>query len=90
MDGALSDSDTESEAEVNEVNARWARLMLELDTLKIAAGIGRAKGKKAKSPQVVLDTPDIVKIKSRIRKVEKDYLFNRKEGGETPCDHADP
>lgn len=62
--------------------------MLELDNLR--AGSDSKKGKKKKGPAVVLETPEIRRIKNEISKVEKEYMFSRKEAGKpTPEINAD-
>ncbi|EAL23696.1 hypothetical protein CNBA3430 [Cryptococcus deneoformans B-3501A] len=69
-----SDSGTEDEYHINE---QWAKLQLELDTLRMASGEGK-KGKKGKGNQVILETPEIRRLKDKIGKVEKEYMFTRK------------
>ena len=56
--------------------------MLELDNLRIAAGAAKSKGKKAKSSGVVLETPQMRRVREKINKVEKEYMFSRKDAGE--------
>jgi ATP-dependent RNA helicase DHX29 len=51
--------------------------------LKVAAGTVKGK-KKGKANQVVMETPEMVKIKAKIAKVEKEYMFSRKDAGESP------
>lgn len=85
MDAVSSASESDSDdadPDINKINETWANLMLELDTMKMAAGMSKGKGKKGKGHQVVLETPDMVKLKNKISKVEKEYLFSRKDGGE--------
>lgn len=72
-----SDSGTEDEYHINE---QWAKLQLELDTLRMASGEGK-KGKKGKGNQVILETPEIRRLKDKIGKVEKEYMFTRKNAG---------
>lgn len=57
--------------------------MLELDNLRISAreGGGKSKIKKGKANGVVLETPEMRKIKDKIGKVEKEYRFSRKKAG---------
>jgi ATP-dependent RNA helicase DHX29 len=87
LDSAQSDaeSDSDSELDLQRVNADWAVLMLELDNLRIAAGVGpggKAKGgKKGKGNGVVLETPDMRRVKEKIGKMEKEYMFSRKDAG---------
>jgi hypothetical protein len=73
-----------SEPDLQKYNESWANLMLELDNLRIAAGggQGKSKGKKGKSSGVVLETPEMRKLKDQIGKVEKEYMLSRKEAGE--------
>ena len=77
-----SDSDSEPEPDLN-VNDTWANLMLELDTLRIKAGGrgGKARGKKGKGYGIVLETPEMRRLKDKICKVEREYLFSRKDAG---------
>lgn len=93
LETAHSDSDSDGEIDLNKDNAQWASLMLELDNLRIAAsgGPGKSKGKKGKSSGVILETPEMRRLKERIAKIEKEYMFSRKEAGmlnPTRC-HAD-
>lgn len=83
LETAHSDSDSDGEIDLNKDNAQWASLMLELDNLRIAAsgGTGKSKGKKGKSSGVILETPEMRRLKERIAKIEKDYMFSRKEAG---------
>lgn len=76
-----SDSSAESEDELNmnKVNETWAALMLELDDLKANAGITKGKGKKSRA--VILETPDMVKLKNKIGRLEKEYMFSKKDAG---------
>jgi len=78
-DGSGSDSDSDEELNIDKANQTWAKLMLELDTLR--SGPDNKKGKKKKGPAVVLETPEIRRIKSDMAKVEKEYMFSRKEAG---------
>ncbi len=57
--------------------------MLDLDNLRISAGGGggKGKGKKGKGTGVVLEMPEMRKLKDRISKAEKEYMFSRKEAG---------
>jgi ATP-dependent RNA helicase DHX29 len=59
--------------------------MLELDNLRIAAGGGpggKGKGgKKGKGNGVVLETPDMRRVKEKIGKMGKEYMFSRKDAG---------
>ncbi|KAK8864514.1 hypothetical protein IAR55_001764 [Kwoniella newhampshirensis] len=80
--GAPSDSDSDNDFNTDKVNETWAKLSLELDTLRTAAsgvGVGKGKGKKGKSSGVVLETPEIRALKDKIGKVEKEYFFSRKD-----------
>ncbi|OXB39837.1 DEAH box polypeptide 36, partial [Cryptococcus neoformans] len=73
-------SDTESDSGAEDeyhINEQWAKLQLELDTLRMASGEGK-KGKKGKCNQVVLETPEIRRLKDKISRVEKEYMFTRK------------
>ena len=78
-DDSGSESDPENELNMDKANQTWAKLMLELDTLR--SGPDNKKGKKKKGPAVVLETPEIRRIKSDMAKVEKEYMFSRKEAG---------
>lgn len=55
--------------------------MLSLDNLRIAAGAGtKGKGKK-KGTGVVLETPEMRDLMSKMKVVEKEYMFSRKDAG---------
>lgn len=74
-------SDTESDSEAEHeyhINEQWAKLQLELDTLRMASGEGK-KGKKGKGNQVMIETPEIRRLKDKISRVEKEYMFTRKD-----------
>lgn len=74
-------SDTESDSEAEDeyhINEQWAKLQLELDTLRMASGESK-KGKKGKGNQVVIETPEIRRLKDKINRVEKEYMFTRKD-----------
>ena len=77
-DSADSDSDIDHSA--SKQNELWASLMLQLDNLRIDAG-GQKKGKKGKSSGVILETTEMRNLKDRITKVEKEYMFSRKDAG---------
>ncbi|WWD17179.1 hypothetical protein CI109_101617 [Kwoniella shandongensis] len=79
---APSDSDSDEDFDTNKINETWAKLSLELDSLRLAAGggaVGKGKGKKGKGNGVILETPEMRSLKDRIGKVEKEYLFSRKD-----------
>jgi len=78
-----SESESDSDPDLEKVNIDWATLMLELDNLRISAreGGGKSKIKKGKANGVVLETPEMRKIKDKIGKVEKEYRFSRKKAG---------
>lgn len=78
-DSSDSSDPSDDEPDLNRINEKWATLMLEMHTLNIAAGAGK-KAKKGKSA-VVLETPQIRNVKSKLTAVEKEYMFNRKEAG---------
>lgn len=44
----------------------------------MASGEGK-KGKKGKGNQVVIETPEIRRLKDKISRVEKEYMFTRKD-----------
>jgi ATP-dependent RNA helicase DHX29 len=67
---------------MQKANTEWAKLALELDALKTAAGGTKAKGKKGKGNGVVLETPEMRKLKEKMGVLEKDYMFSRKDAGE--------
>lgn len=75
-----TDSDSDADLDHNKANEDWSKLMLELDTLKIGTG-SSTKGKKKGKANVVMETPEMVKLKAKISKVEKDYMFSRKDAG---------
>jgi len=86
--GASDDSESEPESDedpdITLVNQNWAALTLELDTMRMLAGASQGKpkgGKKGKQSRVVMETPEMVKVKGKIAKLEKDYMFSRKEAG---------
>lgn len=74
-------SEVASEPDLQKVNTVWAKLALELDGLKVAAGGVKGKGKKGKSSGVILESPDMRRLKEKMGVLEKDYMFSRKEAG---------
>ncbi|CAK9781148.1 P-loop containing nucleoside triphosphate hydrolase protein [Cutaneotrichosporon oleaginosum] len=76
--GLESSSESEDELNMNKTNETWAQLMLELEAHKAAAGPGKARGKKSKN-LVVMETPETVKIKNKINRLEKEYMFSKKD-----------
>ena len=80
LDADNSDS-SEPDLELNEINRDWAKLMLELDTLMGVTHLGKKKRKGAKA-EVVLDTPESHRLRQRIARLEKEYMFSRKDAGE--------
>lgn len=81
LDEDSSDSGDDADPNLNKESEKWAQLMLELDALRTTAG-GAKKGKKGKSSGVVLETPEMRRLKEKIAKVEKEYMFSRKDAGE--------
>lgn len=80
-DASSETSESEDELDLDKTNDDWAALMLQLDNLKLAAGGSKAKGKKPKGPAVVLETPEMRALQGQISKLEKEYMFNRKDAG---------
>ncbi|OCF60762.1 DEAH box polypeptide 36 [Kwoniella mangroviensis CBS 10435] len=78
-DSPASESDSDDDFDSNKINETWAKLSLELDNLKLAAGGNKGKGKKGKGSSVILETPEMRQLKDKIGKVEKEYLFSRKD-----------
>jgi ATP-dependent RNA helicase DHX29 len=83
---SLDEGSSESESEDDDVDAdaqasnkQWAELSLQLDSLRLAGASGK-KGKN-KKPTVVLETPEMRAVMEGMRKVEKEYMFNRKDAG---------
>ncbi|KAK4689978.1 ATP-dependent RNA helicase DHX29, partial [Tremellales sp. Uapishka_1] len=76
---SASDSDSDAEPNLNRLNESWASKMLELDTMRHAGSAAKIKGKKGKSNGVVLETPEMRKLKDSMLKIEKEYLFSRKD-----------
>jgi len=74
-----SDSEPEEEINLNKDNEKWAALMIQMDDLRIANG---KKGKKGKSTGVVLESPELRRLKDKITLVENEYMFSRKDAGE--------
>ena len=75
-----SDSEHETDLNSNKENEKWALLMLQLDNLRIAAGQSK-RGKKGKSNGVLLETSEIRGLKDKIGRLEKEYMFSRKDAG---------
>lgn len=76
-----SESDDEVDLGSEKTNRQWADLMLQLDGLRIAGGaVAKGKGKK-KGSGVVMETPEMRKVMDMMKKVEKEYLFSRKDAG---------
>lgn len=80
-DAASETSESEDEMNLGKTNNDWAALMLQLDDLRIAAGGAKAKGRKMKGPAVVLETPQMRELQGRISKLEKEYMFSKKDAG---------
>ncbi|KAL7421927.1 hypothetical protein Q5752_003699 [Cryptotrichosporon argae] len=82
-DSDASSDEDDGDPDPNRVNEQWAALMLELDGKRTAAGaVAGAKGKGGKKKGgggVVLETPEMVKLKAKMGKLEKEYMFSRKE-----------
>ena len=76
-----NESESEDEPDLNRINESWADLMLQLDNLRIAGG--SKKGKKGKPSGVIMETSEMRRLKDQISKAEKEYMFSRKEGGES-------
>ena len=85
---ALADSDGDSSdsdhLNLNKHNETWVSLMIQMDELRITTG----KKKKGK-PSVVLETPEIRRLKDKISAVEKEYMFSRKGAGWLQYGRAD-
>jgi ATP-dependent RNA helicase DHX29 len=64
---------------MDKANQTWAKLMLQLDSLR-SRSINKKGGKK-KGNNVVLETPEMRRVKGEMSKVEKEYMFSRKEAG---------
>ncbi len=80
-DESDSSSESDDEPNLNKFNESWATLMMELEALRATAGTMKAKGKKSKGQGVVLETPEMVKLKSKISRLEKEYMFSKKDAG---------
>ncbi|OCF41878.1 DEAH box polypeptide 36 [Kwoniella heveanensis CBS 569] len=74
-----SDEDSDVDLDTNKANESWAKLSLELDTLRQEAGVNKGKGKKGKSNGIILETPQVRRLKEKIVKLEKEYMFSRKD-----------
>jgi ATP-dependent RNA helicase DHX29 len=81
-----SDSEPEDELNLNKENEKWASLMMQLDNLRITSG---KKSKKGKSNGVVLETPELRRLKDKLATVEKEYMFSRKDAGKSSPGRAD-
>ncbi|BEJ01119.1 hypothetical protein CcaverHIS631_0509760 [Cutaneotrichosporon cavernicola] len=77
-DQSDSSSESEDELNMNKTNESWAMLMLELENLKAAAGTVKGKGKKSKN-QIAMETPEMVKIRNKTNRLEKEYMFSKKD-----------
>ncbi|WVR06931.1 hypothetical protein IAU60_003967 [Kwoniella sp. DSM 27419] len=73
------DESSDDDFDGRKVNETWAALALELDTLRQAAGAGKGKGKKGKGSGVILETPEMRRLQEKMGKVEKEYMFGKKE-----------
>lgn len=76
----VSDSESEDEISLNKDNENWASLMLQLDNLRIAAGQTK-KARKGKTNGIILETPEMRALQEKVKKVEKEYMFSRKDAG---------
>lgn len=74
--------DSDADLDLGRVNENWAKLKVELESLKALSGASKGKGKKNKSgPQ--LETPEMHKVRTKMTKLEKDYMFSRKDAGKS-------
>lgn len=82
-------SDSDESLDLSRVNEDWAKLKVELESLKALSGASKGKGKKNKGV-APLETPDMHRVRAKMLKLEKDYMFSRKDAG-TPlrCSCAD-
>jgi ATP-dependent RNA helicase DHX29 len=64
---------------MDKANQTWAKLMLQLDLLRSRSD--NKKGGKKKGNSVVLETPEMRRVKGEMSKLEKEYMFSRKEAG---------
>lgn len=83
LDASADSSEDEAEDDDDEdlgakaLNKQWAELSLLLDSLKLVSS-EKSKGRK-KGTGVILETPEMRGIMEKMRKVEKEYMFNRKD-----------
>lgn len=87
LDSDASDSaessDSDENLDLNRVNEDWAKLKLELETLRAVSGASKGKGKKNKG-SLAMETPEMHKVRGKMTKLEKDYMFSRKDAGAWP------
>lgn len=79
--GSEEDSESDADLDLGRVNEDWAKLKVELESLKNVSGVSKGRGKKSKNTPS-METPDMHKIRGKMAKLEKDYMFNRKDAGE--------
>jgi ATP-dependent RNA helicase DHX29 len=80
-DADSSDTDSDEEPNLNKANETWANLRLGLEKLRSGPEGEKKKGKKR---TVVLETPEMRRLGDQMAKLEKDYLFSRKDAGMYP------
>lgn len=77
------DSESDADLDLSKVNSDWASLKVELESLTAQAGVPKGnKGRKGKH-SAQMETPEMFKLRTKMSKMEKDYMFNRKDAGKS-------
>lgn len=83
LDDDSSGSDSDAGVDLNRINEKWAQYMLKLDSLRYPGVNEKKKGKKNQTIKFALETPEIRQLNEVLGKIERDYLFDRREAGES-------
>ena len=83
LDDESSGSDSDAGVNLNKMNEKWAQYMLKLDSLRYPGVNEKKKGKKNQTIKFALETPEIRQLNEALGKIERDYLFDRREAGES-------
>lgn len=82
-DDESSGSGSDAGVDLSKMNEKWAQNMLKLDALRYP-GVGeKKKGKKNQPVKFALETPEIRQLNEVLGEIERDYLFDRREAGES-------
>lgn len=83
LDDESSDSGSDVGVDLNKINEKWAQYMVKLDALRYPGLNEKKKGKKNQNIKFALETPEIRQLNEALGKIERDYLFDRREAGKS-------